>query len=155
VRAPQAAIFSYSIIWITPWSGSGTVERNRRTDFGIIALLNLASAASASLAKKSIDPAVVALFVLLATAAIFLKRYANRVEHVLLAKRLGQELDRSGFHRLHRHRNVAMPGNVQMLWGKRRGHDTLALFNGYGWSAPCQKHLTRAGPSQYSSKIAR
>ena len=40
---------------------------------------------------------------------------------------------------------------VQMLWGKRRGHDTLALFNGYRWSAPCQKHLTRAGPSQYSS----
>src|SRR5579864_2633180 len=44
---------SYSISRITPLSGPGTVERNMRTDFGITALLNLASAASASFAKKS------------------------------------------------------------------------------------------------------
>src|SRR5579864_6325122 len=51
------------------------------------------------------------LFFLFAAAAIFLKRYVNSVKHILLAKRLGQELNRSGSYRLHRHRNVAMPGN--------------------------------------------
>src|ERR1700693_3221898 len=44
---------SYSIIRITPLPGPGTVERNRRTDFGITGLANFASAAAASFAKKS------------------------------------------------------------------------------------------------------
>jgi hypothetical protein len=30
------------------------------------------------------------------------------IEHVLLAKRLGQKIDRAGFHRLHRHGDVAV-----------------------------------------------
>src|SRR5215213_1109988 len=33
------------------------------------------------------------------------------IQHVLVAERLGQEVDGSGFHSLHRHRNVAMPSH--------------------------------------------
>src|SRR3984957_11802702 len=44
---------SYSSISTSPVSGPGTVWRNRRTDFGIVGLANLGSAASASLRMKS------------------------------------------------------------------------------------------------------
>jgi hypothetical protein len=45
-------------------------------------------------------------------------------------------------------------GSVKMLWGERRGYGTpSALLNGYRWSAPCRKLLTRAGPSPPSSRI--
>src|ERR1700722_3481952 len=35
----------------------------------------------------------------------------NGVEEVLIAKRLGQELDGAALHRLHRHRDIAVPGD--------------------------------------------
>src|ERR1051326_68685 len=54
VRAPYAAMSSYSIIMITgPVSGPGTVLRNRRNDLGMTLLENFGAAASCSLAIKS------------------------------------------------------------------------------------------------------
>ena len=35
----------------------------------------------------------------------------NRIQHVLIAKRLGQELDRTGPHRFHCHGNIAVAGH--------------------------------------------
>jgi hypothetical protein len=43
--------------------------------------------------------------------AIAVKRNANSIQKILLAKWLGKELNRSTFHGLHRHRDVAMARN--------------------------------------------
>ena len=45
------------------------------------------------------------------TLAIAFERELNRVEKILIAKRLGQELDGAGFHRAHRHWHVSETGN--------------------------------------------
>src|ERR1700677_3040003 len=46
---------------------------------------------------------------ILSPSAITRKAELNRFEQLLIPKRLCQELDGAAFHRLHRHRNVAMP----------------------------------------------
>src|SRR5260221_1706872 len=43
--------------------------------------------------------------------AVALERGGDRVQHVLIAKRLGEKIDGAGFHGLHRHRDVAVPGH--------------------------------------------
>src|SRR5262249_11372525 len=43
--------------------------------------------------------------------AIPLERRGDRIQHVLIAKRLGQKIDRAGFHGLDRHGNVAVAGH--------------------------------------------
>src|ERR1043165_9065714 len=55
---------------------------------------------------------------------VAIERLLNRIEQVLIAKRLRQKLHRTGFHRSHRHRNIAMSGNeddgkVNVSLGKR------------------------------------
>src|SRR5215471_4655327 len=47
----------------------------------------------------------------LAPASIALERGGDRIQHVLIAKRLGQKIDRAGFHGLDRHRDVAVAGH--------------------------------------------
>jgi hypothetical protein len=42
---------------------------------------------------------------------IALERRRHGIEHVLVAKRLGEEIDRAGLHGAHRHRNVAVAGH--------------------------------------------
>ena len=50
------------------------------------------------------------LFLLL-VGTILRKRKIDRIEKVLLAKWLGQELNGASLHRLHRHRDIAVSGN--------------------------------------------
>ena len=47
----------------------------------------------------------------LSPLAVALERGGDRVQHVLIAKRLGEKIDGAGFHGLHRHGNVAVPGH--------------------------------------------
>src|SRR5437763_15596866 len=47
----------------------------------------------------------------LSPLAVALERSSDRVQHVLIAKRLGEKIDSAGFHGLHRHRDVAVPGH--------------------------------------------
>ena len=47
----------------------------------------------------------------LSPAAIAFDRRGDRVQHVLIAEGLGQEIDRAGFHGLDRHGDVAVPGH--------------------------------------------
>ena len=47
----------------------------------------------------------------LSPLAITIQRYSNSFQKILLAKWLGKELNRSTFHGLHRHWNVAMARN--------------------------------------------
>src|ERR1041385_1494170 len=42
---------------------------------------------------------------------IAIERLLNRIEQILIAKRLRQKLYRTGFHRAYGHRNIAMPGD--------------------------------------------
>src|SRR5215213_4692975 len=42
---------------------------------------------------------------------IAFKRLLNRIKQILIAKWFGEKLDGTGFHRAHRHRNVAMTGD--------------------------------------------
>jgi hypothetical protein len=62
----------------------------------------------------------------LAAGSIQLHRLANRLEQILLAKRLGQELDRARLHGPDRHGNVAVPGEEDDRQG-RVGAGQLAL----------------------------
>jgi len=48
---------------------------------------------------------------LFSPVAIALKRRGDRIQHVLIAKRLGQKIDRAGFHGLDRHGDVAVAGH--------------------------------------------
>jgi hypothetical protein len=48
---------------------------------------------------------------LLARRSIACQRMLNSIQQVLVAKRLGEKFHRPGFHRLHRHRDVSVPGN--------------------------------------------
>src|ERR1700722_20583677 len=40
--------------------------------------------------------------------AVALERFLDRIQQILIAKWLGEELQRAGFHRTHRHRDVAI-----------------------------------------------
>ena len=46
-----------------------------------------------------------------ARSAIAPNRLLDGVEQILLAKRFGKKLDRTGFHRLHRHRDITVTRN--------------------------------------------
>src|SRR3546814_2680310 len=50
------------------------------------------------------------------------------IEQGLIADRLGQKIDRAGFHRLHRHGDVAVPGQEDDGFGNtRRGQMLLEV----------------------------
>jgi predicted NUDIX family phosphoesterase len=56
-------------------------------------------------------------------AAIAPDRPHDRVQHILISKRLGKEIHGASFHGLYRHRNIAMPGheddrNVNACFGE-------------------------------------
>src|SRR5712691_7399331 len=51
------------------------------------------------------------LSLVLSICAVALDRLVNRIEQHLVAKRFGQKLNRTGLHRLHRHRDVTMAGD--------------------------------------------
>src|SRR6266550_4284797 len=48
---------------------------------------------------------------LLAHHAVALESLMDRIQQVLIAERLGQELHRTGLHGLHRHRDISMTGD--------------------------------------------
>src|SRR6516225_8276229 len=50
-------------------------------------------------------------FFILPPGTIASEAELNGIEEVLIAERLGKELNRAALHRLHRHRDVAMPGD--------------------------------------------
>src|SRR5215831_1047555 len=56
-------------------------------------------------------PQLRCLLLILAPAAIALERGGDRIQHVLIAKRLGQKIDRAGLHGLDRHGDVAVAGH--------------------------------------------
>src|SRR5712672_3033428 len=43
--------------------------------------------------------------------AVALESFLDRIQKIVIAKRLGEELQRAGFHRTHRHRDVAITGD--------------------------------------------
>src|SRR5258708_6940896 len=51
------------------------------------------------------------LTLLLASRPVAIQSLVDRVQQVLVPKGLGQELHRSGFHGLHRHRNISVTGD--------------------------------------------
>src|SRR5260370_9003733 len=51
------------------------------------------------------------LTLLLARHPVAIQSLVDRIQQVLVSERLGQELHRTGFHGLHRHRNISMPGD--------------------------------------------
>src|SRR5260370_34786764 len=51
------------------------------------------------------------LLLVLSPAAIALERRGDRMQHVLIAKRLGQKIDRAGFHGLDGHGYIAVAGH--------------------------------------------
>src|SRR5213080_3573079 len=51
------------------------------------------------------------LLLVLSTAAIVVERRGDRMQHVLIAKRLGQKIDRAGFHGLDGHGYIAVAGH--------------------------------------------
>ena len=61
-----------------------------------------------------------------ASLAIPFNRHRHSVQHVLVAKRLGQEIDRSALHRPDGHRNVAMAGHEDD-WNLNVGLGQLGL----------------------------
>ena len=80
-----------------------------------------------------------------AAGAVLFERRADRVEQILVAERLGQELDGAGLHRPHRHRDVAIAGDEddrQLRLGLRQ----LALH--VETAAPREAHVEHdaAGP---------
>src|SRR6266446_6467027 len=48
---------------------------------------------------------------LLASYTVAIQSLANRIQQVLVPERLGQKLHGTGFHGLHRHRNIPMTGD--------------------------------------------
>src|SRR6266436_2431285 len=48
---------------------------------------------------------------LLARHTVAIQSLADRIQQVLVLERLGQELHGTGFHGLHRHRNISMSGD--------------------------------------------
>src|SRR3984957_8231509 len=63
----------------------------------------------------------------LPTRTIASKADLNGVEEVLIAERLGQELDGAALHRLHRHRDLAVPGGEEDARPLRVRRRQLAL----------------------------
>jgi|GraSoi_2013_20cm_1033751.scaffolds.fasta_scaffold45452_1 hypothetical protein len=55
-------------------------------------------------------------------------RRRHRVDHVLIAKRLWQEVDRTGLHSPHRHRDVAMSGRRHDRAWEVVSHMTKAMI---------------------------
>src|SRR2546427_10269816 len=51
------------------------------------------------------------LTLLLARHPVAIQSLVDRIQQVLVPEGLGQELHRTGFHGLHRHRNISMPGD--------------------------------------------
>src|ERR1700682_4149812 len=51
------------------------------------------------------------LNVLMTNHPVSVQSLVNRIQQVLVSKGLGQEFDRAGFHGLHGHRNISVPGD--------------------------------------------
>src|SRR6476620_1620605 len=82
--------------------------------------------------------------ILFPARAVAIKPYANRVKQVLVAKRLGQELDRSAFHRSYGHRNIAMASNeYDRNIGGGVGEFCLEIQTADTWQADVEDQATR------------
>ena len=57
------------------------------------------------------DLQIVQVMILNALRAVALESRLHRVQQILLTKRLGQEFDRAGLYRSHRHRYIAVSGD--------------------------------------------
>src|ERR1700722_11478492 len=90
-----------------------------------------------------------------APLAVLIERAHHGIQHVLVAKRLWEEVDGSSLHRFHRHRNVAMAGHEDdRNVNARLGQDVLKLKAVYAWQ-PDIEHKTTGSIRKLALKKCR